>query len=154
MPEFAIHMDFSSMYFSNVNQIDELKGQYRRLASRYHPDRGGNPQLMTRINLEYEVLLASLKGATLREPPPRAASGRQRHGAFRERRRRFFQDVQVGETVFVNGTECEVLEVNDTAFRVVAKGRTRQTWFNKADGYCRFNRRFRAAWVKHNRRLH
>ena len=135
------------MYFSNVTEIDQLKGQYRRLAARFHPDRGGCSTVMSRINVEYEALLNSLKGEITPhpsyEPTPR-----------RERRRRFFQDVQVGQTVFVNGTECEVLEVTQDAFRVVAKGRTRQSWFSKSDGYGRHNRGFRAAWVKHNRRLH
>ena len=141
------------MYFANVSEISELKGQYRRLAARFHPDRGGCPTLMTRINVEYEELLASLKSgqAPVRrrayQPPPRQERRR-------ERRRRGFQDVQVGQVLYVNGTPCEVLEVTRDAFRAVAIGRTRQTWFNKSNGYGRYNKRFRAAWVEHNRRLH
>ena len=34
-----------------------------------------------------------------------------------------FQNVSVGDTVFVNGTEGEVTEVSALSFRIVAKGR-------------------------------
>ena len=143
------------MYFSEVTEISQLKGQYRRLAARFHPDRGGCSDLMSQINLQYEELLASLKAGTpLQEPVPDYTKREftQQDCDQQERRRRFFHDIRVGETVFVNGTECEVQEVRNGAFRAIAKGRTRQTWFNKKDGYCSFNRRFRAAWVKNNRR--
>lgn len=136
------------MYFSNVTAIDQLKGEYRRLAARYHPDRGGNAALMTRINVEYETLLASLKSG-MPGARARVRSGNRQQ----DRRRRFFHGIAVGETVYVNGTECEVLEVTQEAFRVVAKGRTRQSWFLKSDGYGQYNKRIRAAWVRDNRRV-
>ena len=44
------------LYFQNVNSIDDLKHQYKNLAKKYHPDRGGNTEIMKIINLEYEYL--------------------------------------------------------------------------------------------------
>jgi hypothetical protein len=35
----------------------EIKGQYRALARRYHPDHGGDPHMMARINRLYAELL-------------------------------------------------------------------------------------------------
>ena len=37
--------------------LDEIKRQYRILARRHHPDRGGDPRTMARINLLYADLL-------------------------------------------------------------------------------------------------
>lgn len=36
---------------------DDLKHQYRALACRYHPDRGGDPRVMAQINAVYRELL-------------------------------------------------------------------------------------------------
>lgn len=43
-------------FFSNVNTLEELKRQYKALAFRHHPDRGGNKEDMQRINAEYDEL--------------------------------------------------------------------------------------------------
>ncbi len=43
-------------YFSNINNIEELKKQYKNLAFRFHPDRGGSTAIMQEINAEYEKL--------------------------------------------------------------------------------------------------
>ena len=51
------------MYFKNVSNITELKKQYRKLASIYHPDNiiTGNLDTMQKINTEYEALFNQLK---------------------------------------------------------------------------------------------
>jgi hypothetical protein len=66
----------------------EIAGAYRRLAKRWHPDRGGGAAAaarMAEINAAYDVLRA---GAWQREPPPQEAvsrvpvSGRRVAGAW------------------------------------------------------------------------
>lgn len=47
-------------YFVNVNTIDELKKEYRTLAKKNHPDRGGDCEVMKEINAEYEKLFEIL----------------------------------------------------------------------------------------------
>lgn len=48
-------------YFTNVNTLDELKKQYRRLAMQHHPDRGGDLETMKAINAEHDALFEALK---------------------------------------------------------------------------------------------
>ncbi|ENX12419.1 hypothetical protein F894_02950 [Acinetobacter sp. CIP 51.11] len=44
-------------HFSSVTSLDELKFQYKKLAFKNHPDRGGKTEVMQEINSEYEQLL-------------------------------------------------------------------------------------------------
>jgi curved DNA-binding protein CbpA len=48
-------------WFNNVNTLDELKAQYRKLAMKYHPDRGGDTATMQQINAEHDRLFEVLK---------------------------------------------------------------------------------------------
>ena len=44
------------MYFKNIESIEDLKQQYKKLAMENHPDKGGNTETMQAINNEYEQL--------------------------------------------------------------------------------------------------
>lgn len=48
-------------YFVNVETIDELKRQYKTLAFKHHPDRGGKLEDMQAINAEYDALFERVK---------------------------------------------------------------------------------------------
>ena len=41
-------------YFNNINSLDELKKEFRRLAMLHHPDRGGDTATMQAINPEFD----------------------------------------------------------------------------------------------------
>lgn len=44
-------------YFSDCKTSQEVKSEYRRLAMKYHPDRGGDAKIMTAINRAYKQAL-------------------------------------------------------------------------------------------------
>lgn len=41
--------------------VEQLKAEYKKLAMKHHPDRGGNTSDMQEINNEYDILFAKLK---------------------------------------------------------------------------------------------
>lgn len=50
------------MYFDGITDRNELKKVYRKLAFRYHPDRGGDADIMKAINSEYDELIKQMAG--------------------------------------------------------------------------------------------
>lgn len=48
-------------YFTNIKNLDELKAEYRRLAMKHHPDKGGDLETMKAINAEHDELFEVLK---------------------------------------------------------------------------------------------
>ena len=44
-------------YFDKVKSLTELKKLYKELARRYHPDFGGNVEVMQAINAEYDKMI-------------------------------------------------------------------------------------------------
>ena len=48
-------------YFENCNTIEELKAEYRRLAMKNHPDRGGDEETMKAINQQYDEAFERMK---------------------------------------------------------------------------------------------
>ncbi|MCG5342102.1 molecular chaperone DnaJ, partial [Acinetobacter baumannii] len=47
-------------FSSDVNNVDDLKNEYRKLCFKHHPDMGGSTEDMQAINSEYEQLLKVL----------------------------------------------------------------------------------------------
>ena len=48
-------------FFKNVDSIEELKAQYKKLAFQHHPDKGGKVEDMQQINAEYDELLKRVR---------------------------------------------------------------------------------------------
>lgn len=48
-------------YFTNCRTLDELKKEYRRLATLNHPDRGGDEETMKTINNEYDAVFPAFR---------------------------------------------------------------------------------------------
>lgn len=47
-------------YFENVNNLEELRKQYKKLLKKFHPDNGGSEEAVKEINTEYERLFKAL----------------------------------------------------------------------------------------------
>lgn len=52
---------FNGRYFTKIETLEELKKQYRALAMKNHPDRGGDVETMKLINAEYDKAFAEVK---------------------------------------------------------------------------------------------
>ncbi|MBN1650272.1 MAG: hypothetical protein JW857_03020 [Bacteroidales bacterium] len=113
------------MFFEHIKSKEELKAEYRRLARKYHPDLGGDAAIFSSLTEEFEICKSKL--GTLKK---------------------MLSDVQAGDTVWVNGTECEVTWVGTEVFIARAKGRTKHAVFNKKDGYGLSNSKYRATTLK------
>lgn len=128
--------------FNHIDNLDDLKREYRRLAARWHPDRGGSAAAMQELNALYDQHRLRLGQADIIDKTPVADAGID------------FSAIEVGYTIWVNGTECEVTAVTDNTFRVVAKGRNRQAIFDRASGAGRFNSRLKASFDNRHARSH
>lgn len=50
------------MYFANCNTPQQIKAEFRRLAKQFHPDVGGDNEIMKAINAAYHEMLEKLNG--------------------------------------------------------------------------------------------
>ncbi len=105
----------------NIDNEIQARLNYKRLATLYHPDRGGNEEVMREINREYEIVKKRLR--------------KQREG---------LQRLKPGDVVWVNGTECEVTAVFEKTFIAKAKGRFRLAVFDKKTGYSVYDKKYKA----------
>ncbi len=109
-------------FFSDdIDSEVQARLNYKRLAVMYHPDRGGNEAIMREINQEYEIVKKKLR--------------KIKHG---------LREIEVGDTVVVNGTECEVKAVFAETFLAQAKGRIRMAVFDKNTGWDVHSKKYKA----------
>lgn len=111
------------MRFFPDNIVSEVQARlnYKRLAVLFHPDMGGNEEIMREINQEYELIKKRLR--------------KYREG---------FDNLKVGDSVLVNGTECEVTAVFEKTFIAKAKGRHRLAVFEKKTGCSVYDKKYKA----------
>ncbi len=109
-------------YFpDDIDSEVQARLNYKRLAVLYHPDMGGNEDVMREINQEYELVKKRLR--------------KYREG---------FGDLKAGDRVLVNGTECVVTAVFENTFIAKARGRHRLAVFEKKTGYSVYGKKFKA----------
>ena len=118
-----------------AQSLNELKYQYRRLAAIHHPDRGGCNMQMQTLNSRYEQLHLQF----ISKNAPAANQGLDQSPDFSQ--------LCCGDLLYINNTLSEVLEVTNRGFRVVAKGRARQAWFDLNTGLGMFNSRLQAGFA-------
>ena len=113
-------------WLNNVSNEQELKTRYRSLARRFHPDLGGRADYFVKLQEEYAALSRRF-----------------------ELIKKGISAVREGDTVWVNGTECEVTFVGSDVFAVRAKGRRRTGVFRLKDGVGKYEPQFRASVINH-----
>ncbi len=113
------------IFLDKVTDQEDLTKEYRRLAREYHPDRGGDELLMQQLNREYA----------------------QRKKMLQNHKTRNFDDLKVGDVVFVNGTECRVSHVSPYAFIAKARYKNKSAVFDRKTGVAVGNRKYRATFI-------
>ena len=108
-------------YFADVKERTDLKSKYRKLSLMYHPDKGGELQIMQAINEEYKML-------------------KHTFGIFPKDLR----NVKVGNFVYVNKSLCIVFKVEDKLFYAKSFYSGRVAMFDKDTGYGLFNFKIKA----------
>ncbi|MFT7129254.1 MAG: hypothetical protein ACI89U_001368 [Gammaproteobacteria bacterium] len=123
---------------SAAQSLSELKYHYRKLVAKHHPDRGGNVIYMQALNAKYDRLQGRFTS--------HKRSANDDDFSSKNTQRDNFLNLQAGEKIFINSTVSEVIKVTATAFRVVAKGRSRQAWFDINTGIGLYNEKLRASF--------
>ena len=90
-----------------------------------HPDLGGNEVEFIRLTQEYKFWKDKFQV-----------------------RDNDLSKLKIGDTVFVNKTECEVTYVDQVSFIAKAKGRVKYAIFDKKTGRGKYKHQYRAALVK------
>ncbi|MFT5692380.1 MAG: DnaJ-class molecular chaperone [Oceanicoccus sp.] len=122
---------------ANAESMIELKSLYRKLASIHHPDKGGNSTIMQKINNQYQTMQKKIR---------QAANEYNNSNWVEKASTDNFSDIKIGTIVFVNGTVCEVIQVNSNTFHAVATSHNRQAVFCKTTGYGKYNRKIKASF--------
>lgn len=113
------------MYLNSIISEEQLKKEYRRKALKLHPDLGGSEAEFLKLTQEYKFWKKKLNV-----------------------HKNDLTKLEVGDTVFVNKTECEVTYVDEISFIAKAKGRVKYAIFDKRTGIGKYNSNYRAALVK------
>lgn len=109
-------------FLANVKSKEELVKKFKRLAHKFHPDKGGSVELMQQLNAEYHGLKTYFSSSMYD-----------------------FSDIKIGKKVYVNGTECKVTHVSEYAFIAKAINRNKSAVFDKNTGRAIGNKRYKAS---------
>lgn len=113
------------MYLDSIYSEKQLKEEFRKQALVLHPDMGGNEIEFVQLTNEYKSWKAKFKALE-----------------------NDFSSLKIGDTVWVNRTECVVTYVDQISFIAKAKGRVKYGIFEKSTGVGKYNTNYRAALLK------
>jgi len=113
------------MYLNSIISEAQLKKEYRKKALKLHPDLGGTEVEFVKLTQEYKLWKKKLY-------------------LFKND----LTQLKIGDTVYVNRTECEVTYVDELSFIAKAKGRVKYAIFDKKTGVGKYNTNYRAALIK------
>ena len=137
-------------YFFYCQTLQELKATYRRLAMTNHPDRGGDLEVMKKINTQYEEAFRRLQAADTAE----AKSSRRSNEVAQE-----YMDV-IAKIIILDGLEIELVGAwlwigGDTRKHKDALKTAgcywapkRQLWYWRPEGYTSTRSQRDISWIK------
>ena len=112
-------------YFNSLSTLSEQKLIYRRLAMLNHPDMGGNPEIMKKINMEYVELKRQFS---------------EKINAF--------ENICVGDIIIINNSTSTIVSASNNTFTAKSEYTQRHAVFSKKTGICIHNPKFKASIPK------
>lgn len=112
-------------YFNKDLTFSEARLIYRRLAMLHHPDMGGNREVMTRINIEFDKIKKQLTG-----------------------KESTFDKIKKGDNIIINRSVSLVIAVTKSTFTAKSEVTQRYAVFSKKTGICINNPKFKAIMPK------
>lgn len=137
-------------WFKDIESLEKLRKEYRRLVVQHHPDNGGNEAVIKEINSEYDMLFKKFKSEFEHKDTYKDATDKQKQ-AYDWRK-----DVQIRNAVLqlsrFKGITVEIIGVwiwvsNCYEYRKELKelgfhwGRQKQMWYKHFDDYHKFGTR-------------
>lgn len=134
-------------WFQGINDLNELRKQYKKLVIQHHPDNGGSGETIKEINSEYDTLFRRLKNNFEQEKTYRNATDRQKQ-AYDWQKDQKIRDMLLRLASF-EGIKVEVIGVwiwvsDCYQYRRELKGlgfhwaREKKRWYIHFDDYYRF----------------
>lgn len=127
--------------FERVETLEELKREYKTLAMKYHPDRGGDTETMKFINAKYDEVFLQVKDTH------RNKKGETYHSESTEMEDEFkdiidvllkFKDITIeiiGSFIWLSGkTKPYKEELKEMGFKW---SHNKKMWYKSPDGYKR-----------------
>jgi len=111
-------------YFNSSSTLSEHKLIYRRLAMLNHPDMGGNPEIMKRINIEYDKIKRECQKIEA-----------------------LFKNIEIGDIIVVNKSHSIIIAVSKNTFTAKSKVTQRHALFSRSTGVCINNPKFKASII-------
>ncbi len=135
-------------WFEEINNLNELRKQYRKLVVGHHPDNGGSEETIKEINAEYDILFKRLKHDFEHKDTYQNATDKQKQQYDWQK------DIHIRETVMrlskFKGIKVEVIgvwiwvsdcyayrkELKELGFRWAGR---KQMWYKHFDDFHKFS---------------
>lgn len=137
-------------WFQNIETLKDLRKEYRRLAIKYHPDNGGDEDILKQINNEYDILFKRMKEDYEHKDTYSSASDKQKQSYDWQKDAQIrdiilqlsrFKDISVeviGVWIWVSSCYEYRKELKELGFRWASQ---KQMWYKHFDDFHKFSSR-------------
>jgi curved DNA-binding protein CbpA len=134
-------------YFKNPQTLEELKKQYRELAMKHHPDKGGDTATMQAIKNEYDDLFVKLKDVR-KDREGKTYTAKQSTNETPEHFKHIIDELMKMENITIEIIGCFIWVTGETKpYKDMLKAlkffyhSTKKAWYLKPENYHRQSRK-------------
>lgn len=128
------------MYFSQLQTVESIKKEYRKLCMKFHPDRnGGDLEQMKQVNVEYKTALKNVDGQVSRD-----TAGKEHKYYYNEQTEQDLMD-KINELLSLNMVDVDVAIIGCWIW-ITGNTKPYKEQFKKLD--CKYNGK-RKCWYFH-----